>query len=149
MEQLLVNLHEMGARQGDLTLLPRYCELTARACGIPIPGNQPFVGRDVYRTAAGVHAAAIRKALQLGDDWVAERVYAGVPASRLGRAQRIDVGPGSGRANILAWLEEHLIEPTEPVVAALERAAHTATRIYADDELHLIVASSQPVPLSR
>jgi 2-isopropylmalate synthase len=139
MEQLLVNLHDMGHVQGNLKLLSKYCALTAEACGLTVPVNQPFVGADAYRTATGVHAAAIRKALGLGDLWAAERIYSGIPASRLGRKQHIEVGPDSGRSNILYWLDLHGFEHDPVVVAVLMEAIANATRTYADEELLAVV----------
>jgi 2-isopropylmalate synthase len=139
-EQLLVNLNDLGWRDGDLRDLPRYCAAVSRSCGIDIPMNQPFVGDDVYRTATGVHAAAIRKARAMGDTWTAGRVYAGIPAGLLGLDQRVEVGPGSGQANIMLWLERHRIEPDEELVARLEEAVAVTTRVLTDDELMGIVA---------
>lgn len=143
MEQLLVNLDDLGWRDGDLTALPQYCAATARSCAIDIPANQPFVGADVYRTATGVHAAAIRKARAMGDTWTADRVYAGVPASALGLNQRIEVGPGSGRANIMLWLADHGIEATPDVVSTLEDAIAVTTRLLTDEELMRMIAATQ------
>jgi isopropylmalate/homocitrate/citramalate synthase len=137
-EQLLVNLGDMGWRTGCLEALPRYCELAGRLSGVGISGNQPFIGKDVYRTATGVHAAAIRKAQRLGSSWLAERVYAGVPASIVGREQAIEIGPGSGRANILCWLDKHHIVAAPSLVREIQRAVAHATRIFTDEELFAI-----------
>jgi isopropylmalate/homocitrate/citramalate synthase len=140
MEQLLVNLCDVGWRTGDLADLPGYCELAGRICGVSIPGSQPFVGADAYRTAAGVHAAAIRKAQRLGDIWLAERVYTGVPASLVGRTQVIEVGPGSGRANIVAWLQSQGFTDDPPMVRRLQRAVAKASRVFTGQELLELVA---------
>jgi 2-isopropylmalate synthase len=56
------------------------------------PINYPLVGDDAFRTATGVHAAAIIKAKRKGDDWLADRIYSGVPAGMFGRQQEIEVG---------------------------------------------------------
>ncbi len=87
MEQILVNLTLLGLRNDDLTCLPEYVETVSRSTGVPIPVSTPIVGRDAFRTATGVHAAAVIKAERKGDSWLADRVYSGVPASIVGRTQ--------------------------------------------------------------
>jgi 2-isopropylmalate synthase len=65
MDQMLVNLKLMGIAPWDgqdLTKLKRYCEAVSAATGVPIPANYPVVGEDAFRTATGVHAAALIKA---------------------------------------------------------------------------------------
>ncbi len=150
MEQLLANLRDLAWRRADLASLPRYSELASRACGVPIPGGQPFVGSDVYRTAAGVHAAAIRKALKRGDAWLADHVYAAIPASAVGREQIIEIGPGSGRANVLSWLESHGIADSPRLVSELQLAATRASHVLSDAEVFTLVANSPSArPLGR
>ena len=107
MDLLLVNLKLLGLHRGDLTKLAEYCETVSRATGVPIPPNYPVMGSDAFRTATGVHAAAIVKARQKGDDALADLVYSGVPAAMFGRRQRIDISHMSGMSNVKCWLEEH------------------------------------------
>ncbi len=104
MDLLLVNLALAGVHNADLTHLSAYCELVSRECNLPLPLNYPVLGGDAFRTATGVHAAAIVKAEAKGADWLADRVYSGVPASMVGRAQEIEVGPMSGISNVKHWL---------------------------------------------
>ncbi len=109
MDALLVNLVLMGRREADLTRLPEYCEAASEATGVPIPANYPVVGRDAYRTATGVHAAAVIKAFKKNDPALADAVYSGVPASA-GRPRavdrgRSDVGPIQRR--VLAGAPRH------------------------------------------
>src|SRR2546423_10700352 len=68
------------------------------------------MGPDACRTGPGVHAAAVIKALRKGDRALADRAYSAVPASVLGREQRIEVGPMSGESNVVYWLESRGIE---------------------------------------
>ncbi len=143
-EQLLVNLCDIGWRATTLADLPGYCELAGRIFGVNIPCNQPFVGADAYRTATGVHAAAIRKAQRLGDNWLAERVYSGIPASLVGRTQVIEVGPGSGRSNILAWLQSQGLTDDPLIVRRIQRAVAGASRIFTSQELLALVALPAP-----
>ena len=64
---MLVNLRLLGLIDRDLSQLKKYSETVARATDTAIPPNYPVVGRDAFRTATGVHAAAIAKAYKKGD----------------------------------------------------------------------------------
>jgi 2-isopropylmalate synthase len=132
MDLLLVNLKLLGAHEGDLTALPAYCELVAEVCRVPLVHSYPVVGRDAFRTATGVHAAAIIKAHRKGDDWLADRVYSGVPASMVGRRQEIEISPMSGLSNVRHWLAAHGHDPEDgklvrKVFEAAKQADHTLT----------------------
>jgi 2-isopropylmalate synthase len=107
MDLLLVNLKLLGLHDYDLSRLDEYCQRVARATGIPIPDNYPVIGDDAFRTGTGVHAAAIIKARQKGDEWLADLVYSGVPAAEFGRRQRIEISHMSGMSNVKHWLDEH------------------------------------------
>ena len=80
---------------------------------MPIPANYPVVGRDAFRTATGVHAAAVIKAYRKQDRALVDAVYSGVPAGMVGREQEIDVGPMSGRSNVIFWLEKRGLAASE------------------------------------
>jgi len=140
MDQLLVNLRLLGWIDHDLAALPEYCERVSRATGVPIPPNYPVVGRDAFRTGTGVHAAAVIKAFKKGEDWLADRVYSGVPASWVGRRQTIEIGPMSGESNVIHWLEEQGIEPTPERVRAVFQRAKVVDRILTDDEIRAALA---------
>ena len=135
MDQLLVNMRIWGLIDRDLTPLSEYVALVAEHCGIPVPANYPAMGADAFRTGTGVHAAAVIKALRKGDRDLADRVYSGVPASVLGRQQRIEVGPMSGESNVVYWLESHGFEATPPRIARLFEAAKASDRLLTDAEL--------------
>ena len=135
MDQLLVNLQLLGWIDRDLTALTRYCTTISEATGVPLTDNYPIVGKDAFRTGTGVHAAAIIKARHKGDDWLADRVYSGVPAAMVGRRQKIEVGPMSGESNVVYWLSEHGIEGSPEIVAAIFQAAKTSDRVLTDDEI--------------
>ncbi|MFI5370443.1 MAG: LeuA family protein [Candidatus Eisenbacteria bacterium] len=139
MDQLLVNLRLLGWIDHDLAALTEYCEVASAATGVPIPPNYPAVGRDAFRTGTGVHAAAVIKAYRKGEDWLADRVYSGVPASMIGRRQEIEVGPMSGRSNVEHWLRSHGIEPTPERVDAVFARAKTVDRVLSDDEIRVVV----------
>jgi len=138
---LLVNLQLMGWIERDLSALPAYCALVAEATGVPLPENYPVVGRDAFRTATGVHAAAIIKARAKGDDWLADRIYSGVPAGMIGRRQSIEVGPMSGQSNVVCWLSDHGVEAREDLVDAIFRAAKDALTTLSFAEISAICPS--------
>jgi 2-isopropylmalate synthase len=140
MDLLMVNLRLLGWIDNDLSSLGEYCDLAAKACGVALPHDYPVVGRDAFRTATGVHAAAIIKAEQKGADWLADRVYSGVPASMVGRHQKIEVGPMSGLSNVKYWLASKGYDPSddelcERIFAAAKTSDHTLT----EDELSALV----------
>jgi isopropylmalate/homocitrate/citramalate synthase len=143
MEQLLVNLKLLGWRDDDLTKLPVYTETVSRAVGVPIPINHPIVGRDAFRTATGVHAAAVIKAQRKGADWLADRVYSGVPASWVGRAQEIEIGHMSGSSNVLHYLRAHGLPTDQAVVDAVIAAAKRSERLMTEQEILDAVRSAQ------
>jgi isopropylmalate/homocitrate/citramalate synthase len=135
MDQLLINLQLWGLIDRDLTPLVEYTALVSEHCGIPIPSNYPAMGSDAFRTGTGVHAAAVIKALRKNDRALADRVYSGVPASVLGREQRIEVGPMSGESNVIYWLESHGFEATRERVERILSAATASDRLLNEDEL--------------
>ena len=139
MEQLLVNLKLLGLRDDDLTCLPEYVELAGSATGVPINVNTPIIGRDAFRTATGVHAAAVIKAKRKGDAWLADRVYSGVPASWIGRNQEIEIGPMSGGSNVTYYLRSRELPASADVVQAVLEAAKKSTRILEEEEILEIV----------
>jgi isopropylmalate/homocitrate/citramalate synthase len=138
MDLLLVNLKLAGWIDQDLTKLGEYVELTSQATGVPIPVGYPVFGRDAFETGTGVHAAAVIKAQQKGDEWLANRVYSGVPADDFGLEQIIRVGPMSGKSNVVHWLQTHDYEPTEQRVEQLFLAAKDADKLLEDSELHAL-----------
>ncbi len=144
MDMLLVNLALSGPNGRDLTRLPEYCRVVADACGVKIPPNYPVVGADAYRTATGVHAAAVIKAFRKDDAELADAVYSGVPAGLVGRAQTIDVGPMSGRSNVVFWLEQHRVPVTDDVVDRVFAGAKASSRVLSDVEIEALIASGPP-----
>ena len=139
MDLLLVNLNLEGIYNRDLTKLARYCQLVSEACDVPVPPNYPVMGRDAFRTSTGVHAAAIIKAKNKGDDWLADRIYSGVPAGMVGLRQMIEIGFMSGVSNIVFWLKQRGIEPEEKLVDEIFRAAKQHNRVLSEEEVEEII----------
>src|SRR5437879_6482925 len=135
MELMLVNLRLMGLIDRDLSHLKEYCETVAAATHTVIPPNYPVIGKDAFRTATGVHAAAIVKAFHKGNTELANIVYSGVPSHLFGLEQIIEIGPMSGKSNVLFWLERRNIPPDEALVARLLEAAKQSARVLTDEEL--------------
>ena len=144
MDQLLVNLQLLGWIDRDLSSLTRYSKVISDATGVPLTDNYPIVGKDAFRTGTGVHAAAIIKARHKGDEWLADRVYSGVPASMVGRHQKIEVGPMSGESNVVYWLSERGLESTPELVAAIFQAAKKSDRVLDDEEILRICREKSP-----
>ncbi len=138
MELLLINLRLMGLRQNDLSYLRAYCAKVASATHTVIPPNYPVFGRDAFRTATGVHAAAIIKALRNHDRKLADAVYSGVPAHLVGLEQIVDIGPMSGKSNVIYWLARHGIAESDEVVDRIFQAAKQSSRVLTDEEVHAL-----------
>jgi 2-isopropylmalate synthase len=135
MDLLLVNLVLMGYIERDLQTLNEYCQTVAESCDVRIPDNYPVIGRDAFRTATGVHAAAVIKAWRKGDRELMDAVYSAIPASLVGREQQIDVGPMSGKSNVLYWLETRGIAATDQVVERVFQKAKASATVLTEEEI--------------
>ena len=142
MDHLLLNLYLLGQldlERHDLSCLVEYVEKVSEYTGVPIHPSYPLVGRDAFRTATGVHAAAIIKAEAKGELELADRVYSSVPARVFGRKQAIEIGHYSGRSNVIYWLRERGIEPTDELVDRVFAYAKARNETLADDEIMRVV----------
>ena len=138
MDQMLLNLKLMGIppwADQDLSKLKDYCLAISRATGVPIPANYPVVGEDAFRTATGVHAAAVIKAYKKNDIELANTVYSGVPSHVFGLEQVIDVGPMSGKSNVLFWLDRRGIPASDDVVESIYRRAKASDHTLSEGEI--------------
>jgi 2-isopropylmalate synthase len=140
---LLVNLVMMGYLERDLTTLPAYCQAVSRACDVPIPRNYPVIGADAFRTATGVHAAAVLKAFRKSDQALMDAVYAAIPGSLVGRTQEIDIGPMSGRSNVVYWLESRGLPVTDRAIQRVLSAAKKSTRTLTAEEIRQILETEE------
>ncbi|MBR9991119.1 MAG: 2-isopropylmalate synthase [Gemmatimonadetes bacterium] len=141
MDLLLVNLHLLGMHRNDLSRLPDYVQAVSRATGVPVPPSYPVFGEDAFRTGTGVHAAAIIKAQQKGDDWLVDRVYSGVPAATFGLVQRIEISHVSGMSNVKHWLGAHGFDAADEGLAqhVFELAKRT-DRVLTEEEIRACCA---------
>ena len=138
MDQMLVNLKLMGTppwSDQDLTKLKEYCVTISEATGVPIPRNYPVLGDDAFRTATGVHAAAVIKAFRKGDLELANSVYSGVPSHYFGLEQIIEIGPMSGKSNVIFWLERKGIPPADALVERIFQRAKSSDRCLTEEEI--------------
>ncbi len=138
MDQMLVNLKLMGIApwdEQDLSQLKQYCQAVSRATGVPIPANYPVVGEDAFRTATGVHAAAVIKAYKKNNIELANTVYSGVPSHVFGMEQVIDIGPMSGKSNVLFWLERRGIPATDDLVDRIYQRAKASDHTLSEAEV--------------
>jgi isopropylmalate/homocitrate/citramalate synthase len=138
MEMMLVNLKLLGLenfRGRDLSQLKKYSEAVAGATQTVIPPNYPIVGRDAFRTQTGVHAAAIAKAYKRDDPELADAIYSGVPAHLFGLEQIIEIGPMSGRSNVVYWLGKRGLPAADDVVDRILAAAKQSSSVLTEAEI--------------
>ena len=146
MDMLLVNLVLMGYVERDLSALVEYCQVVSDATGVPIPANYPVVGRDAFRTATGVHAAAVIKAYRKKDMALVDAVYSGVPASMVGREQEVEVGPMSGKSNVIFWLERRGIAVEDTLVDRIFTKAKNSASVLSEEEILREVGARSSTP---
>ncbi|MGA7616538.1 MAG: LeuA family protein [Thermoanaerobaculia bacterium] len=138
MDLLMVNLKLFGWIENDLTQLPAYVKFVSEVTGVPLPDQYPVFGRDAFRTGTGVHAAAIIKAREKGSEWLADRVYSGVPAGMFGLEQVIEVGPMCGLSNVVYWLEAHGYPQERSLAQEVFAKAKASKRVLTDEEIHAV-----------
>lgn len=140
LDQILMNLKLLGELPNhDLSKLVLWCKTASQATRVPIHPQYPLVGSDAFRTATGVHAAAIIKAQKKGDSWLADRIYSGVPAGMFGKEQEIEIGHYSGESNVVYWLKKRGYEPKKELVDAVLAAAKRGNRVLSDDEIVAVI----------
>jgi 2-isopropylmalate synthase len=132
---LLVNLYLLGCVVRDLSRLRELCETVSRAVGVPIPSTHPVFGSDAFRTATGVHAAAIVKAFHKNDKALADAVYSSVPARLFGCEQVIEIGPMSGHSNVQFWCERHGVPYSKEVAERIFQRAKSASHVLSQEEI--------------
>jgi len=140
-DQLIVNSHLDGHGSYDLLALRRYCEDASTVLGVPIPGNYPAMGSDVFKTSSGVHASAILKAHERNDVLLKDIVYSSVPAGYLGREQEVLIDAASGASNVKYWLAVHGREADDTAVKAVLDTAKNRSSPLSDDQIGRILAA--------
>ena len=143
LDQTLVNLSLMGVIDNDLTALNDYMRKAHEYIEVALPHNYPVFGEDAFETGTGVHASAVIKAIKKGDQWLADRVYSGVPAQDFGLEQVIRIGHMSGRSNIIWWLQQNGYEVDDDMVTHMFEVAKGQRRMMSDEEVHAAIAEFQ------
>ncbi|MEZ4255602.1 MAG: hypothetical protein R3A78_07770 [Polyangiales bacterium] len=140
LDLLLINLKLLGELpEADLSKLAALAEKVAAATR--------FRSRSTTRSWAKTPSARDRrscrrrssKAKQKGDDYLADRVYSGVPAGMFGREQEICVGPMSGISNAAYWLQHHGYDADQGTVDAILKAAKNSDHNLSDPEVRAVV----------
>src|SRR5262249_28638214 len=144
MDLLLLNLKLMRWIDQDLSALVGYVRKVSEACRFPIPRNYPLSGEDAFRTATGVHAPAIIKAKTRGNDWLADRVYSGVPAGEFGKQQEIEIGHMSGMSNVKYWLGLRGIPFSDELCKDILARAKSSPSTLSEEEILSVVARHSP-----
>jgi 2-isopropylmalate synthase len=70
-------------------------------------------------------------------------VYSSIPARLVGREQEIEVGPMSGRSNVVYWLEKRGLAATEEVVDRILLKAKGSSTVLTEAEILKLCAESE------
>ncbi|PWI48610.1 2-isopropylmalate synthase [Candidatus Heimdallarchaeota archaeon B3_Heim] len=146
MELLLTNCKMLGLIDNKLYALPKYSKTVSEVTNVPIPPSLPVIGKDAFRTQTGIHASALVKAKRLGDTWLEDRVYSSVPAEWIGREQRIEIGPNSGRSNLIWWLVYHQFSFNLDLVRIILDHAKSQNKVLTDTEILKMIKDFGPLP---
>ncbi|MCF6436734.1 LeuA family protein [Pseudoalteromonas sp. MMG022] len=138
-DQIIVNLFLQGYTQWDVSKLKNYVELSATYFKQTIPDNYPVFGANVFKTASGVHAAAIRKSKLLENPMLCDLIYSSVPASAFSRENEIEINYMSGKANVINWLEQSDVLITSELVDNILKFASQRHRPLTDDEIYSVI----------
>ena len=111
-----------------------------------LPGTCAIV---VVVGSLGVHAAqehvhpvdtaAVIKAARKKDQELVDAVYSGVPAGLVGREQEVDVGPMSGRSNVVFWLERRGLQATDEIVDRIFAAAKASDSVLSEETIRSLI----------
>jgi len=84
-----------------LTTLAAACRFIAELANLPLPNDQPFVGKSAFAHKGGIHVSAVLK-----DSATYEHIH----PEAVGNRQRVLVSDLSGRGNVLFKLKQHGLE---------------------------------------
>lgn len=143
MEEILLNLYLEGLTDAKLEFLENYVKTAEKILKIPISPNSPVVGKDIFKTATGVHAAAIKKAQAQNDEYLAGNVYTSIDPALLGRQHEILIGPVSGKANVEWYLKKINVKPNPRLIKHLLDKAKMERKILSRADIINVVKSFQ------
>ena len=75
------------------------------------------------------------KAFRKKDRALIDAVYSAVPASLVGREQQIEIGPMSGKSNVVFWLERRGIPATDELVDRIFSKAKRSATVLSESEI--------------
>jgi isopropylmalate/homocitrate/citramalate synthase len=78
-----------------------------------------------------------------------DTVYSGVPARLVGRAQQIEVGPMSGKSNVVFWLERHGIDADDEIVDLVFRRAKASPTVLTEQEILTEIENARAFATTR
>ena len=143
MDLLLVNLVMMGChrtRSDDAAgVLRGGLARVRRADSRRISRRRPRRVPHRHRRARGGGREGVRKR----DRALMDAVYAAVPASLVGREQEIDVGPMSGKSNVIFWLERRGLPATDEIVDRIFSAAKASKRTLTPEQIQKIIKEAE------
>lgn len=142
LEQVIMLLYEAGNKNFNLEYIKPYCEKLAEYTKSTIIPITPLVGKQVFATGAGTHAAAVLKARKLGIDFE-DYIFSGVPASKLGLSQDIIISPTSGMTNVRYALEQMGIQLSDELASNLLAYAKSKDRWLSRDEIRQYINSQK------
>ena len=117
---LVLALHERGEERFDLLRLKELYEYVSAHTGIPIPVNQPIVGRNAFTHCAGVHTqAALLDPLH----------YQSLDPALFGRQSSFCLDHMSGVAAVMHGLEEAGLESNRELATALLQEVKAVGRL--------------------
>jgi 2-isopropylmalate synthase len=127
-------------RRGALASLGPAARFVAETANLAFDEHAPYLGRSAFAHKGGVHVAAIRRS---------PRAYEHVDPARVGNRTRVLVSELSGRANVLAFAEEHDVTVPEGAESAVlsrvkEREAAGFAFESAEASVALLVRREQP-----
>jgi 2-isopropylmalate synthase len=79
------------------------------------------------------------KAYRKGDSALADVVYSAVPAARFGQKQVVDIGPMSGKSNVIYWLQSRGLEATDARVSSIYEHAKRSASVLDEAEVMSLV----------
>lgn len=143
LDQLIVNLYSTTDLPENLKPLVDYADFAQEELAVNLPYNYPALGRDVFKTSAGVHAAAILKAHKSGNSILKDMVYSSVVASQLGREQEVLIDEVAGANNVEYWfLSQGRTDFTKEKSEAILREAKSRKGFLSDEEIRNVIDSS-------
>ena len=83
------------------------------------------------------------KAFRKRDHALVDAVYSGVPAAMVGREQEVEIGPMSGRSNVVFWLEKRGLTASDEAIDRVFAAAKSSDCILTEPAIRALLSESQ------